>query len=98
MKLNGRPIHQFLVYVDDVNILGGSVHIINKNIEALVFTSKETAQDVNADKTKYIVMSRGKNATKIHNIKNDNIPFERGGIVKIFGNNLNESKFYSGRN
>jgi hypothetical protein len=25
LKLNGRPIHQLLVYADDVNILGGSV-------------------------------------------------------------------------
>jgi hypothetical protein len=43
-------------------------------------------------------MSRDKNARKIHNIKTDNISFERGGIVKIFGNNIKESKFYSGRN
>ena len=27
-KLNGT--HQLLVYVDDVNILGGSVHIVKK--------------------------------------------------------------------
>jgi len=98
MKLNGRPIHQRLVYVDDVNILGGSVHIIKRNTEALVFASKDTGQDVNADKTKYIVMSRDKNARKNHNIKTDNISFERSGIVKIFGNNLSESKFYLGRN
>jgi hypothetical protein len=29
LKLNGT--HQLLVYVDDVNILGGSVHTIEKN-------------------------------------------------------------------
>jgi hypothetical protein len=37
-KLNGT--HQCLVYADDVNILGGSVHNIKKNIEALVIASK----------------------------------------------------------
>ena len=42
-------------------------------------------------------MSRDKNAGRIHYIKNDNSSFEEGGIVKIFGNNLNKSKFYSGR-
>jgi hypothetical protein len=39
LKLNGT--HQLLVYVDDVNILGGSVHNIKKNAEALVVASKE---------------------------------------------------------
>ena len=39
LKLNGT--HQLLVYVDDVNILGGSVHTIEKNTEALVVGSKE---------------------------------------------------------
>jgi len=34
LKLNGT--HQLLVYADDVNMLGGSVHTINKNAEALV--------------------------------------------------------------
>jgi len=55
LKLNGT--HQLLVYVDDVNILGGSVHIIKKNTKALVVASKENGLEVNADKTKYRVMS-----------------------------------------
>ena len=50
-------IHQFLVYADDVNLLGGSVHTIKKNAEALAAASKETGLEVNADKTKYTVMS-----------------------------------------
>ena len=33
--------HQFLVYVDYVSILGGSVHAIEKNTEALAVGSKE---------------------------------------------------------
>jgi hypothetical protein len=33
-KLNGN--HQLLVYADDVNILGGSIHTVRKNTEALV--------------------------------------------------------------
>ena len=33
LTLNGT--HQFLVYADDVNILGGSVHTVKENAEAL---------------------------------------------------------------
>ena len=59
-KLSGT--HQHLVYADDVNILRGNVHTIKKNTQALVFASKETGLEINADKTKYMVMSRDKNA------------------------------------
>jgi hypothetical protein len=37
LKLNGTQ--QFLVYADDVNILGGSIYIIKKKAEALVMAS-----------------------------------------------------------
>ena len=55
MKLNGT--HQLLVYADDVNILGASIHTMKKNIDALVGASKEIELEVNANKTKYEVMS-----------------------------------------
>jgi hypothetical protein len=60
LKLNGT--HQLLAYADDVNILGGSVHAVKKNTEALVAAVKEIGLDINADKTKYVVMSRDQNA------------------------------------
>jgi len=56
LKLNGT--HQLLVYVDGVNILGGNVHTVKENGEALIVASKEIGLDVFADKTKYMVMSR----------------------------------------
>jgi hypothetical protein len=49
LKLNGT--YQFLVYSDDVNMLGRSVHIIKKNAEVLVVASLVKLQ-VNVDKTK----------------------------------------------
>jgi hypothetical protein len=52
----------FLVHIigdhaDDDNILSSSVHTRKKHTEALVVASKEIGLEVNADKTKYIVMS-----------------------------------------
>jgi hypothetical protein len=46
-----------LVYADDVNILGGSIHTVKKTTEALSVASKEIGLEVNADKTQYMVMS-----------------------------------------
>jgi len=60
LKLNGT--HQLLVYTDDINMLGGSVHTIKENAEALVVSSKEIGLEINVDKTKYMLMSRDQNA------------------------------------
>ena len=60
LKLNGT--HQLLAHADDVNILGGSVHTVKKNAEALVAATKEIGLEVNAHKTTYMTVSRDKNA------------------------------------
>jgi hypothetical protein len=75
LKLNGT--HQLLVYVADVYILGRSIHSTKKNAEDLVIASKEIGLDVNAEKTKYVVMSRNQNAGQNHNIRIDSKAFER---------------------
>jgi len=74
LKLNGT---YHLFYADDVNMLGGSIHTIKENTEALVVASKEIGLEVNFDKTKYMVMSQDQNAGRSHNIKTDNNSFER---------------------
>ena len=55
----------------------GSGRTIKKNAEALVVASKETGLEVNADKTKYMVMSRDQNAGQSHKVKINNNSFER---------------------
>jgi len=47
----------FWFYADDVNMLGGSIHTVKENAGALVVGGKEIGLEVNAYKTKYIVMS-----------------------------------------
>ena len=43
----------------------------------MVVASKETGREVNADKTKYMIMSRDQNAERSDSIKKDNYSFER---------------------
>ena len=44
---------------------------------ALILASKEIGLEVNADETKYMVVSRDQNAGRSHSIKIDNRSFER---------------------
>jgi len=60
LKLNGT--HQLLAYADNINILGGSIHTLKENAEALIAATREIGLEVSADKTKYMVMSRDQNA------------------------------------
>jgi hypothetical protein len=71
LKFNGT--HQPLVYADYVAILGGSVHNVKKDTEILLVGRKEIGLEVNADKNKYMVVSRGQNAGRSQNIKIDSI-------------------------
>jgi hypothetical protein len=52
----------FLIYADNVNMLGESLHTIMENVEALVAASKEIRLEVNADKTKYTIMYQNQTA------------------------------------
>ena len=86
MKLNGT--HQLLVYADDFYILGGRVHIVKVNAEALLVASKETGLDINAYKTEYMVMSGDQNAGRSHIIKTDKGVFENLDEFKYLGTAL----------
>ena len=61
LKRNQKRYINFLVHIigdhaDDANVLGRSVHILKKNKEALVIANKEIGLEVNAEKTKYMIM------------------------------------------
>ena len=86
LKLNGT--HQFLAYAFDVNILGGSIHTLKENAEALVAATREIGLEVSADKTKYMVMSRDQNAGRIHSMRIDNNTFEWVKEFKYLGTTL----------
>ena len=75
LKLNCT--HQLLFYADDVNVFGGSVYTMKEKAEALIIAGKEIGLEVNVDKTKYMVKSRGPNAGRSQNMRTDNRSFER---------------------
>ena len=66
-------------------VLGGSVHIVKENAEALVVATKEIGLVVNAAETKSMIMSRDQNAGRSHNMKTDNSSIERVELFKYLG-------------
>jgi len=91
LKLNGT--HKLLAHVDDVNILGRSIHTLKENAEALVAASREIGLEVSADKTKHMVMSRDQNAGRIHSVTIDNSTFERVEEFKYLGTTLTNQNY-----
>ena len=60
----------------DVNIMGGGIHTLKENAEALVAATREIGLEVSADKTKYMAASRDQNARRIQSVRSDSITFE----------------------
>jgi hypothetical protein len=76
VKLKLNWTHQLLFYADDVNLVGGNIDTIKKNTETLIGASKDVDLEVNAEKTKYMLLSRHQNAGQSHEIKMANSSFE----------------------
>jgi hypothetical protein len=89
---NGVHI-SFWVSAEDVIIMGGSLHSIKKNPEALVVASKEIGLKVNDDKTKYIVMSRDQNAERSYDMEINDASFYRAVQFKYLGSALTIQDF-----
>jgi hypothetical protein len=62
--LNGT--HELLVRVDDVNLLGDIVNTIKEKTEALLEASRDISLEINAEETKYMIMSHPNSGDKVY--------------------------------
>jgi hypothetical protein len=75
----------FNTSADDVNLLGNNVDTIKKNIETLIYASKEVGLEIHVEKTKYVLLSRHQNVGQNENIKTANRSFENVSHFKYWG-------------
>jgi hypothetical protein len=77
-----------LAYADDVNAAAENIDTKKENTEALLDASKEVGLEVDLEKIKYMVMSRGQKISQKRSIKIAKRSFENVAKFKYLGTTL----------
>jgi hypothetical protein len=90
LELDG--IHQLLVDADCINIWSENINTIREATDVLLQISREVGLKVNAENTKYMVMSHLQNAGHCHNSLIANKSFESLEKFRNFGKTVKNKK------
>jgi hypothetical protein len=91
LKLHGRL--QLLIHAGDMNPLEDDLNTPKRNTEALIDASKEVGLEVNAEKTKYTLLSRHKNVEQNQNVKKANRSLQNVTKFKELGTTVIDTNF-----
>jgi hypothetical protein len=92
LELNGT--YSVLIYAD-INLLGNSIDTIKENTETLLEASSIVGLEINAENTKYVIMSRHQKLGQNHNIRIANKSLENVVKFKYLGTTLtNQNKIH----
>jgi len=77
-----------LVYADNVNVFGDSINTVKENTQTLLEARRDIGLEINAEKAKYMIMSRHPNSGQKQNIRIANESFENVAKFKYLGTTL----------
>jgi hypothetical protein len=73
-------------------LLGGSINAVKENTETLLVASRDVGLEINAEKTKYMIMSCHPNSGQNQSIRISNESFENLAKFRYLGTTLTSKK------
>jgi hypothetical protein len=84
----GHIRYELFVYDGGINLLDDSINTIKKNTEKPLEASRDVGLEINAERTKYMIMSRHQNSGQNQNIRIANELFQNVAKFKYLGTTL----------